>query len=298
MKVNELIDPSLNPTRNAVERHHLFPGAYLRKEGLAKEGKEGTFNTNQIANMAWVEWGDNAEISDKSPKEYVEEMEKRFDSKTLEEMYAAHALPKNWQDFGYSDFLKARRLLISDVIKQGYEILEEKVVGREEIDASTKLAELVSVGESHFIEFKSTMRVALDSFAEDKRDSRMEYAVQRTIAGFLNTLVIGVSDDGAPIGLEHDEFKSADAMLLHLTNLINNGLGRTAHLYIHSFFTEYLGVQVLQVVCGKSDSPIYLKDGKGETAEERFYIRGQADSMELKGAEALTHIANRFPRVS
>jgi hypothetical protein len=68
MKINELFDPGLKQTKSPVERHHLFPKAYLSTIGIT-----GSTRTNQIANYAYVEWADNIAISDKKPGEYFTE---------------------------------------------------------------------------------------------------------------------------------------------------------------------------------------------------------------------------------
>ncbi len=56
-KVSELLDPASRGIRGAVERHHLFPKGYLEKLGITDLRE-----TNQIANYALVEWGDNMKI--------------------------------------------------------------------------------------------------------------------------------------------------------------------------------------------------------------------------------------------
>ncbi|MBW1693736.1 MAG: hypothetical protein JRJ41_06165 [Deltaproteobacteria bacterium] len=49
----------------AIERHHLFPKNYLKKQGIIE-----IRDTNQIATFALAEWSDNIKISDLSPVEY------------------------------------------------------------------------------------------------------------------------------------------------------------------------------------------------------------------------------------
>ena len=64
MQVADLLDPNVSPPRG-VERHHLFPKAYLGSLGIT-----GTRQTNAIANMAYLDWSENAEISSKAPDAY------------------------------------------------------------------------------------------------------------------------------------------------------------------------------------------------------------------------------------
>lgn len=80
---------------------------------------------NQIANYALVEWDDNLGISDAPPSQYWPKYAERFDEATLAQMMRWHALPAQWWTMGYEEFLAARRPLIADVIRQGY----QKLVG-------------------------------------------------------------------------------------------------------------------------------------------------------------------------
>jgi hypothetical protein len=73
LKVSELLDPVSQGIRGAVERHHLFPKGYLKSLGIADLRE-----TNQIANYALVEWGDNMKITDQPPSRYLPEMASRF----------------------------------------------------------------------------------------------------------------------------------------------------------------------------------------------------------------------------
>ena len=48
---------------------------------------------------------------------------KRFDDNELEKMLFWHALPENWQEMKYKDFLLERRRLIAEVVKSAYQKL-------------------------------------------------------------------------------------------------------------------------------------------------------------------------------
>lgn len=118
IRVSELLDPAIKANKSALERHHLFPKGYLKTQGISEKRI-----TNQIANFALVEWNDNIEISDRSPAEYAPEYEARFLSEEIQEMYEWHALPNNWHQMTYSDFLAERRKMIAQVIRNGFETL-------------------------------------------------------------------------------------------------------------------------------------------------------------------------------
>jgi len=85
---------------------------------------------------------------------------------------------------------------------------------------------LLAAGESSEVEFKSTLRTNLHT---GQRDEKVQLAVLKTIAGFLNaqggTLMVGVGDDGKVLGLSADAFENEDKMGLHLVNLIRDRIG-------------------------------------------------------------------------
>ena len=151
---------------------------------------------------------------------------------------------------------------------------------------------MIVTGESESIEFKSTLRKNLHT---GEHDPRMENAVLKTIAGFLNTnggtLIIGVSDDGSPVGIEEDGFPNEDKMSLHLVNIIRSRMGIQALTGIHhnfDFCREKLEVMVIN--CSRSSVPIFVKDGN----TEKFYIRTGPSTSEIRASETQEYIRQRF----
>jgi hypothetical protein len=118
-KVAEMIDPALRPKKKALERHHLFPRAWLEKQGTSD-----LKIINQIANYALLEWPDNIEISDTPPAEYVPEIRNRFSESEWYKMLDLHALPDGWEQMDYHTFLDGRRKLMAAIIRRGFEILK------------------------------------------------------------------------------------------------------------------------------------------------------------------------------
>lgn len=285
-KVSELMDPAIASNKSSLERHHLFPKSHLKTLGIIDKRE-----TNQIANFAMVEWGDNVKISDSAPTEYVPILSGRFNGKDLERMAYWHALPDNWENLEYADFLRQRRELMATVIRDAYQQLTDAPSATEL--AAIPVVDLVDLGETSTVEFKSTLRINLHT---GEKDPRMELAVLKTLAAFVNanggTLVIGVADDGEPVGIEADNFPDEDKMYLHLVNLVKDRIGATHMMYLHPRFDEYSGTRVLAVECLRGKSPVFVKDGN----QERFYVRTGVATTELSGAQAQEFIKHRFGR--
>ncbi len=285
LKVSELVDPVSKGIRGAVERHHLFPKGYLKTLNITDLRE-----TNQIANYALVEWGDNMKIMDQSPAEYLPGMESRFGKEELAQMCRWHALPRNWEQMNFREFLEQRRELIASVIHEGYQTLTVEHVGVA-LDISLSLSDIIANGESSEVEFKSTLRVNLHTRS---RDPRIELAALKTIAGFLNSnggiLTIGVADDRSPLGIDADDFENEDKMSLHLVNLIKDRIGASMMQFIHARFEDYDGCQIMVIECSKAKAPIFVKDGN----IERFYIRTGPSTTELSASQTQEYIKQSF----
>jgi hypothetical protein len=284
-KIVDLLDPTLQAPHSGVARHHLFPRGYLQRLGITDRRE-----VNQIANYTFVEWGDNATISDQAPTQYRPALEERFGAEQLERQYYWHALPGNWTALDFGTFLVQRRELMAKVIRDAYQQLcngPKSSTELEEFDLKT----IVPGGETDYVEFKSTLRVNLHT---RETDPRIEHSSLKTVAGFLNSsggrLVIGVADDGSPVGIEADRFASEDKMSLHLVNLLTARIGAEQMMFVHPRFEDYKGGRVLVVECKPSRSPVYLKEGDSE----RFYIRTGPSTCELKPSQIVAYIAQRF----
>ena len=139
-KIGDLLDPALKTTKQAIEKHHLFPKAWLEHAGV-KDKKQ----INQVANLAYVEWPDNIGISATPPKVYVPIFCKDFDDTAWERMRRLHALPIGWESMSYDDFLKGRRLLMAGIIRRGFERLSGTDEQQEPFDATKAEQEVWSL---------------------------------------------------------------------------------------------------------------------------------------------------------
>jgi len=117
--VGDLYDPSLKIKKKRLEKHHIFPRNYLiSKYGFDKNKDKAKIN--QIANLTFLEFEDNIEISDDKPSEYFAMVQKRFGENEIKEMLAQHAIPENFYQLEYDDFLQKRRKLMTGIIKKAF----------------------------------------------------------------------------------------------------------------------------------------------------------------------------------
>jgi hypothetical protein len=222
-------------------------------------------------------------------------MKERFNDDELREMYFWHALPDGWEELDYQSFLEERRSLIARVILEGYRQLidtrEVPVVEDEEEEAELSVGEMVSIGESTTIEFKCAVRTNLHTGRDDEH---IKWSWLRTVAGFLNldggTLVIGVADDGEPVGLSADQFSTDDELYSYVTDLLNSWLGEQHLKSIHPRFEEFEGVRVLVIECWPSNDPVFLT----HEGVKQFFVRTGATTQELRLDQIPVFIEQRF----
>lgn len=122
LKVKDWIDPGHRPVKG-IEKHHLFPRAYLKEH----RGYSSVRQINQVANQAMVEWSDNIDISDQPPSTYWPRQvaDKDIKDERLQRQMWWHALPPGWTEMTYEEFLPARRRLIAHVTHEGFRKLSD-----------------------------------------------------------------------------------------------------------------------------------------------------------------------------
>ncbi len=289
VRVGELLDQVAHGTRKSIERHHLFPQAVLRKSGVT-----ATSEINQIANLAIVEWVDNASISDSLPSMYWPVMTQGWSPREVEETCAAHALPEGWYDLDYSTFLTQRQRQMAGVIHQAFEVLKTGRRAQPEPERPS-VAELVKLGESATLEFKSSARWNL---LAGGRDERLEHRILVTLAAFMNadggTLLVGVDDAGNALGLEHDysllRRQDSDGWRSWLTDHIASGIDRTAPANLSVEFERVNDLEVCRITARPSTRPVWVKGPAGQ----EFYVRFDNSTRQLVGEEVLRYVSDRW----
>ena len=157
--------------------------------------------------------------------------------------------------------------------------------------------ELLKLQESKTLEFKSSLRWNLK---ENRKDDRhVTHAALKTIAAFLNTeggdLLIGVDDDRRVLGIEHDRMGTDDKFMLHLAQVVRNGLGDSAGTCIDPETQIVEGRTVCLVSCQRSPEPVYLRwKGLEKTDGGDLYIRSGPGTTRLAEEDARQYVATRF----
>jgi hypothetical protein len=158
-------------------------------------------------------------------------------------------------------------------------------------EEQTSISDIIRSGESNTVEFKSSLRVNLHT---NRPDPKIEHAVLKTIAAFLNThggtVVIGADDKGTALGLDNDGFQTEDKMNQHLANLIRDRLGPHHAFCLHPQFVDYDGKRLLIVRCDPAKSPAYVKEGN----TEYFYVRTGATTSEVPVSKIHAFVKQRF----
>ena len=287
LRVRDLLDPQVTAPRS-IERHHLFPRAYLAAKGFATVREQ-----NAIGNMAFIDWPENATIKDDGPLDYWPKMTGGFDRDRLKKQTYWHALPVGWEQLDYPTFLERRRHHIAKVVRDGFESLwEDESAGR----LPSTLADLLSIGESQRVEFKSTARWNVHSGRVDKK---MEHVIVKTVCGFLNAeggkLLIGVGDDGRVLGLG-DDMKTlgkanTDAYELFLRQRLDTGLSVPTAEIVQLGFERIEGAEVCVVTVAASGKAVFSKPHQGGSAHSEFWVRVGNATKQLHGEDMVDYMS-------
>lgn len=116
--ISDLFDPTVKVRKKVLERHHIFPANYLKKDSVRQTDR------NQISNMVYLEFQDNIKISDNPPEVYFSKVKKKYwrgKEGQLDNMLRSHCIPLNFYEMNYSDFLDARRELMAKYMRETFE---------------------------------------------------------------------------------------------------------------------------------------------------------------------------------
>ena len=276
----------------SIQSHHIFPQAYLYRNGFQSDNHIDKKKVNEIANRAFITRDTNYSINDRSPSEYLPIVKSEYPEALVKQFIPD--TPEIWEAEKFDDFLLSRRNWIAKEINDFLLRLKNHSPDNNEVKEVKQVKnwnEYFSQEENNFIEYKSSLRVCL---RENKPMPYVEHSILKTINGFQNseggTLYIGIEDDGNILGLEKDfsSFgnKGKDGFLLHFDNMIINGLGKEQQADIEIKFESVAEKEFAIVEVSASNKPVFINvNGKKE-----FYVRHAASSRSYDMSEAYEYI--------
>jgi hypothetical protein len=268
----------------SIHNHHIFPQSKLYAGPFDSENHLHRKIVNEIANRAVLTAETNLNISNMLPSEYFPQVQKNYPT-ALEKQFVPMNL-ELWKLEHYSGFLEARRQLMAKKINE----FMDGLITEPEIPTVRGILELIGLGESATLEFKSTFQWDV---VQNKLNKALRKQVLKTIAAFLNssggTLIVGVEDDGNIYGLEEDLATMKDS-----TDRFGNQIAMLTTDYIGAEFAGMIEIifesvnekLICKVIVSPAPIPAYLRGDRGS----EFWIRFGPTSRMLDSEETVNYI--------
>jgi len=98
------------------------------------------------------------------------------------------------------------------------------------------------------------------------------------------------------VGIEHDQLTNDDKFMLHLAQVVRNGLGDRASTLIDPKTQLVEGKTVCLVSCQRSPEPVFLLwKGMEEDPAGEFFVRSGPGSVRLQPGDVDAYIKSHFP---
>lgn len=276
------------PEYNILDAHHIFPRS-------REEEYNGSVSINSILNRTLISSDTNRRfIRNQNPSDYLKNIleTQNIDEATLKERLETHLISPDAFDCllrnDYDGFITARRYSIKSECKK---LLFPNPYKKYDID------KLLHRNEDQKLEYKSSMRWDMK---ENKQNLALEETIAKELCAFMNSdggdLLIGVDDEGNPIGLEKDystfKNKSSDGFAQHVTNLVIKYLDKTANVYLSLSFHVVNKEEICLCRIKHASRPIYLTKNN----EKRFYVRQNNTTQPLDIEQAYNYITDTWNR--
>jgi hypothetical protein len=272
----------------AIHSHHIFPQSLLYGHGWDADNYTHRQAVNEIANRAFLTATSDMELATERPEVYLPSVEDRYPG-----ALAAQFIPMDpalWRIERYADFLAARRALITRKLNE----FMNSLISEPEATHRRPITELIRLGESTVLEFKSTLQWDIKQ-AQANQNLRM--LVLKTVVAFMNsqggTLVIGVDDDGSVVGLDRDlslTANSRDRFEQLMASLIFERIGPVFAPFTTARFEEADGKLVYVVDVERTPEPAFLRTEKGR----EFFVRIGNTSRSLDHEETHRYIETHW----
>ena len=266
-----------------IHSHHIFPQAILYKNGFNNSDYTDRQLVNEIANRAFLTADSNIANADAPPDAYLPEVDTKYPGALSSQFVPMD--PNLWKVERYRDFLVARRETIAMKLNEFMAALIEKP----EIPHLRPVTELIKLGESYTLEFKSTLQWDI---VQGKINKALRTSCLKTIAAFLNseggTLVIGVEDDRSIYGLDADlkTLGDRDKFERLLVSMVSDGIGPSVSPYYKIRFEVVDGKDVCILDVDRAAEHVFAKTEKGK----EFFIRAGNTTKSLDPEEAHQYI--------
>lgn len=287
---------------DAIDIHHVFPRAWCSSNNV------NSSVTDCIVNKTALDAHTNRRIGGSAPSIYLSriEMEDGIEPHVLDGFLRSHDIdPMALRRDDFPQFFNQRfeSLLRHTERAMGKPVnrrpdRNESPFAQQGMDIEQGVRLVLDAGESAVVEFKSTARRNLHT---DKRDPAIEWAVVKTIAAFMNTdggtLLVGVDDQGVPIGIESDypfvKGHDRDGWELWLTAVVKTALGTVAATDLRVHFCTIEGRTIARIDVRPGADPVFATR-KGESREV-FFARLNNSTAELSGPDLLTYQQKHWP---
>lgn len=264
-----------------VQTHHIFPKAITKDFDAS--------NVNEIANLAFISSGQNRSLSSKSPDVYLPDIVRTRGIGAL----TAQGIPTDpdlWRLENFRAFLEYRRAELAQMVNNFLDGVVQEGSRR-----ASDITDLVSAGEGPTLEFKAAVRFNIRTQSVDKN---LEGVVAKTVAGFLNayggTLIIGIDDDGNPIGIQNDlgtlPKRNIDGYQLFLRNLLNAAVGADLSMRINIDFPIMNGKEVCVIRVPAAPRAVWISSAN----DKILYVRNGNSTQPLDGEQAHRYITSHW----
>ncbi len=271
-----------------LNSHHIFPQSVLYKNGWDADNYMHRQAVNEIGNRAFLTASTNLQISNKPPADYLSKIEAAYPGALAAQFVPMD--PNLWTVERYRDFIGTRRELIARKLNE----FMNSLVSQPQPPRHRPIGDLIKLGESYVLEFKSTLQWDV---IQGMQNSELRNSSLKTIAAFLNsqggTLVIGVEDDGAIFGLEHDLrllAGSRDKFEQLFTRLVTDTIGVSIAPLYRLRFEAVDGKEVCIVDVERSSEPAFMKTN----GRKQFFVRVGNTSRPLDHEEMLRYIETNW----
>ena len=274
------------PEHSALDDHHIFPKSKADKYS-------SPVSINSILNRTVLNIDTNrTQLTDKIPADYIRDIIKKqqTDELVMRRRLKTHLISDEAFDCLLNDdfdgFVRAREQTIRDTLR--------KLIMPEQ-NSEHDISYLLHSKESQTLEYKSSMRW---DFRLNRVNRDLEETIVKEFCAFMNSnaadLLVGVDDDGNPIGLEKDystlRVPNYDYFAQYITNLINKHLGKEVNACVELVPIQIGDTEVCWCRIRHSHSPVFVKKDN----DKKFFIRANNTCQPLDSEEAHKYISEHW----